>query len=231
MIEAGHMGTMPAAAGKRWHQLLRALIALLALLCATSAAGAALAQEEYQSALRARPDLVSGEQLFATCARCHGAQAQGSADGQIPALAGQHYRVLLRQLIDYRHDMRWDFRMEHYADVPTLSATQDVADVAAYIAGLKRSAAVVSGDGSEVEHGADLYAARCASCHGARAQGSDRNGYPRLATQHYPYLLRQLHDAVEGRRPNFPLSHVRRLAHMDRDDLVGLADYLSRLPP
>jgi cytochrome c553 len=52
---------------------------------------------------------------------------------------------------------------------------------------------------------------------------------PRIAGQHYEYLMRQIDDAVEGRRPNFSASHVRLLARLERDDIVGLADYLSRL--
>jgi hypothetical protein len=38
-----------------------------------------------------------------------------------------------------------------------------------------------------------------------------------------------MHDAVEGRRPNFPRDHVRLLEHFERADFVGLADYLTRL--
>jgi hypothetical protein len=33
---------------------------------------------------------------------------------------------------------------------------------------------------------------------------------------------------VDGRRPNIPQSHVRVLAKLDRDDLVGVADFLAR---
>jgi hypothetical protein len=54
---------------------------------------------------------------------------------------------------------------------------------------------------------------------------------PRLAGQHYGYLLREMHDAVEGRRPNFSLTHIRLLQKLDRDDFVGLADFLSRANP
>jgi cytochrome c553 len=52
---------------------------------------------------------------------------------------------------------------------------------------------------------------------------------PRIAGQHYEYLTRQIYDAVDGRRPNFSTAHVRLLARLERDDIVGLADYLSRL--
>jgi hypothetical protein len=38
-----------------------------------------------------------------------------------------------------------------------------------------------------------------------------------------------MHDAVEGRRPNFSPEHIRLLLHFDRPDFEGVADYLSRL--
>jgi cytochrome c553 len=53
---------------------------------------------------------------------------------------------------------------------------------------------------------------------------------PRVAGQHYEYLMRQIYDAADGRRPNFSPVHVRLLARLERGDIVGLSDYLSRLP-
>jgi cytochrome c553 len=121
--------------------------------------------------------------------------------------------------------------MEHFADTPYVIATQDVADVADYISSLKPTGPAVTGDGEQVGHGAKLYAQHCASCHGRQGEGDKLKAYPRLAGQHYPYLLRQLHDAVEGRRPNFSTSHIRMLAAYNRDDFAGIADFLSRIPP
>jgi cytochrome c553 len=66
--------------------------------------------------------------------------------------------------------------------------------------------------------------------HGQSAQGDAKKLIPQIAGQHYEYLMRQIYDAVDGRRPNFSTSHVRLLARLQRDDTVGLADYLSRMP-
>ena len=201
------------------------------MLLACPLAHGAAPRDEYDSVLAHTPDRLHGETLFGNCARCHGANGAGAKDGSIPAIAGQHFRVLARQLVDYRHDKRWDERMEHFADTPYVVATQDVADVADYISSLKPTGPGVNGDGGEVDHGARVYAQKCAACHGAQGEGDKLKAYPRLAGQHYPYLLRQLHDAVEGRRPNFSSAHIRLLSHLDRDDFVGIADYLSRLAP
>jgi hypothetical protein len=40
-----------------------------------------------------------------------------------------------------------------------------------------------------------------------------------------------MYDAVDGRRPNMAGDHARRLSRLDREDILGVADYLSRLLP
>lgn len=209
----------------------RLLIFTTMLLLSTLSRAASPGRDEYESVLVRTPDRLHGETLFGNCARCHGANGGGAQDGSVPAIAGQHFRVLARQLVDYRHDKRWDARMEHFADTPYVIATQDVADVADYISSLKPRGPGVSGDGEQLERGARVYARHCASCHGRQGEGDKFKAYPRLAGQHYPYLLRQFHDAVEGRRPNFSTAHVQLLARLNRDDYVGMADYLSRIAP
>jgi hypothetical protein len=39
---------------------------------------------------------------------------------------------------------------------------------------------------------------------------------PKIGGQHYEYLRRQIYDAVDGRRPGLPASHVRLLARLDQ---------------
>jgi cytochrome c553 len=71
----------------------------------------------------------------------------------------------------------------------------------------------------------------CESCHGTLGQGDSARVVPKIGGQHFEYLRRQIYDAVDGRRPGFPSSHVRLLARLDHDDIVGVADYLSRIAP
>ncbi len=221
------------------HMALRISFACTLLLCVALAPRALVAgaapnetEAEYRAVTQARPDIEHGRVLFeSTCARCHGLNGAGAADGSIPAIAGQHFHVIARQLVDYRHDERWDVRMEHFADFPYLIMSQDVADVAGYLSQLEHTGARVIGDGDYLEHGKVLYAQRCARCHGGAGQGNDARGYPLLAGQHYPYLVRQIHDALEGRRPNFSRAHVHLLSQFNRDDIDGVSDYLARLPP
>jgi cbb3-type cytochrome c oxidase subunit III len=185
--------------------------------------------DELTAVLNTLPQRSRGEALYATCAACHGADGAGASDGSVPVIAAQHYRVVAQQLVDYRHGRRWDPRMEHFASQHSLLNAQDLADVAAYVSSLPPAHAATTGDGTYRAYGAKVYASRCASCHGRAAQGNDRQRYPRLAGQHYDYLLRQLHDAVEGRRPNYPSYHIQLFERFQKAEIVGLSDYLSHL--
>jgi cytochrome c553 len=207
---------------------LRITSSLLIIAMASIAYGASDAQREFDAVLSSKPDAAHGQQIFVICAPCHGAYGGGTPDGRIPAIAGQHFRVIAAQLVDFRHDQRWDALMEHFSDAHNLGQTSDVADVAAYISRLQPVYTSDVGDGKFVSNGSKLYARSCASCHGTAGNGENRRGYPRLAGQHYGYLLRQMHDAVDGRRPNFNRAHVRLLAGLDRSDFEALADYLAR---
>lgn len=193
--------------------------------------GAALesSRQELSEALHARPDLDHGAMLFRNCAVCHGPSGGGTVDGGVPRIAGQHASVLAKQLVDYRHDRRWDLRMEHFADNHHLVDAQAIADVTNYVHNLSVETPPGVGSGELAEHGAELYSRRCESCHGRAAEGNARALVPRLAGQHYEYLMRQIYDAVDGRRPNFPAVHVRLLARLERADIVGVSDFLSRL--
>ncbi len=209
----------------------RRLAWLAVVLLPLAAQAASPVLQDFAAALRCTPDAVRGSALFARCTACHRADASGSPDGTIPAIAAQHFRVVVRQLVNYRHHKRWDPRMEHVSDDQQMSSVQDIADLAAHISALPPTLAPLSADGEYLAHGAQLYARACASCHGQNGEGLDRGGFPRLAGQHFEYLLRQMHDAIEERRPTFSAAHTRLFEQFDRADFIGLADYLSRLTP
>ena len=209
-------------------------IAVLALLAFAAFSPMARPVEtsrlEYQSALRAVPNLEHGQLIFTTCAMCHGIEGGGNSERGVPRIGGQLMSVIVRQLVDYRHGARWDDRMEAFTDRHMLRDAQEIADVAAYVSQLPVSTKATTGNGDLLEHGSKVFARRCAGCHGQAAGGDSRKAVPKLAGQHYQYLLRQLYDAVDGRRPNFDAAHVRLLKRMDRDDFTSIADHLSRLP-
>lgn len=200
------------------------------LLASGFAMAASSARQELDAALRSVPDPQRGATTFEQCASCHGADGAGQVSGTVPRIAGQHYRVLVRQIVDFRHGKRWDYRMEGVAASHALmSQPQDIADVAFHVSRMSRDGAPGVGDGQFVERGASIYAGRCASCHGARGEGDDRQQVPRLAGQHASYLSRQIYDAVDGRRPPLARSHGKWFKPLVFEDVLGVSDYLARL--
>src|SRR6478735_8128697 len=93
---------------------------------------------EFSEGAMLQPDLKHGAELYDTCAACHGQDGRGTQDGEIPAIAGQHGSVLQKQITDFRHEQRWNERMQNFTDRHHLATAQDVTDVAAYVASLPR---------------------------------------------------------------------------------------------
>ena len=218
-------------------QLVRTFVALGSSALALLTVGVADAAPtpsfgaELQEAEQAMPNPEHGARLFEMCAGCHGAHRPGIAGSWIPEIAGQHPRVLLKQLIDYRHGRRWDTRMELIAGRHVLVSTQDIADVVAYASALAPFAPSRVGPGQWVPQGQEAYAERCAECHGRGGEGSNSRAVPRLTGQSYDYLLRQLHDTLEGRRPGLAPVHRPALRRLGMEQLSGLADFLARMQP
>jgi len=186
---------------------------------------------ELASVLERTGDSRHGKELFDTCAACHASDGAGQKDGTVPAIAAQHYRVVAGALVNFRHEERRDERMEHFSNEHHLSGPQEIADVATYITRLPPTQSLGHGDGRYTQLGAEVYRRECARCHGLSGEGNDRKSYPKLAGQHYEYLLRQLRDAGLNVRPNLSAEHIRLLHSLKDNDLVATCDYLSRLGP
>ena len=212
----------------------------IVLLAVTGAPGFAQSVEpriardrEFTEGAGLEPDLKHGAELYQTCAACHGPDGRGTTDGEIPAIAGQHGSVLLKQLADFRHDQRWNERMQNFTDRHHLPGAQDVTDVAAYVASLPRfpPSGKGIGDGSNLGEGASVYFRMCERCHGPLGQGDLLRTRPRLAGQHYLYLLGQLQETAANQRPGIGRAHVDMLQNVSPAQLRGVADYLSRVSP
>jgi len=189
--------------------------------------------EEFRAAVALEPNRGHGAILFESCAACHQADGRGSADGTVPVIAGQHVSVLVKQLVDFRHDRRWDSRMRGAAKQHELVDAQDLLDVASYASGLPRPGprAGGTGDGARQHEGQVVYYRDCESCHGRLGEGELQTLRPRLAGQHYLYLLRQLYETAEGTRPGMDEAHRERIGALSDAERSAVADYLSRLSP
>ena len=64
----------------------------------------------------------------------------------------------------------------------------------------------------------------CAACHGPDGNSSTGD-FPRLAGQHYDYLLKALRDYKTGKRKNAIMAP--QVANLSQRDFEDLADYYS----
>ena len=206
------------------------LITCLWALIPVLAFGATREQREYTQVMAAKPDLAHGAELFTRCVQCHGADGGGVVSGSVPRIAGQHFSVLARQIVQFRTGQHWDMRMEGVASSHEIfSSPQDIADVANYVSTLEQDGKRGIGYGDHLDLGRAFYVSACASCHGKQGEGDAGKGIPRLAGQHAAYLVRQIYDAVDARRPALTASHRKRLAPLTFDEVLGITDYLSRI--
>ena len=97
--------------------MLRHLTALVLLLAAPLAL--------------AKGDIEAGKAKSQPCQACHGADGNGTGDGQYPRLAGQYASYLTRALHDYKAGMRNNPIMAGFAGP---LSDQDIEDLAEYFA-------------------------------------------------------------------------------------------------
>lgn len=204
------------------------LVGAVAILLPAVALAFAWARHEYSAVIHRKPNLEHGAEIFGRCASCHGDTGRGTGDEKIPRIGGQHFQVLVKELVDYRGWQRYDERMEAVTDSHLLSDSQAIADVAGYVSQLQWPRFRQLFENAKEEPGGMLYAKRCQSCHGAAGQGDPVKLVPRLAGQHYKYLARQMVYASGARRSNITRRHSRLLASLKRDEILDVADFLSR---
>jgi len=163
------------------------------------------------------------------CARCHGLEAQGDASHAIPALAGQRFKYIVRQLANFAGAERDSATMRHVVMQKELQDPQTWVDIAAWLNNAPMVRHAQTGDGMHVALGRGIFHEQCASCHRADAHGDAEGFVPSLRHQHYAYLVAQLQKLADGYRHNVDEDLVRFLRSFDDQDVRATADYLSRL--
>lgn len=185
---------------------------------------------ELQAVLALPGDATRGAEVFKEeCQGCHRSDASGNARKAIPRLSGQHATVVLKQIVDIRSGSRINLPMKAFVDDPALSL-QHFADIAVYLQSLPPAGMQGQGPGTAVTSGQGLYERDCAACHGAQAEGRADLFYPRLVTQHYSYLLREIGLIRDGGRGNSNPAMVQLVKAYTPEQMQDVADYLSRLP-
>jgi cytochrome c553 len=178
------------------------------------------------SAVPEDADLAAGQQVFASCASCHLADAGGRSDGTIPRLAGQNALILERRLSALLDDSVGLPVMTPFARALTPA---EIGQVAAYLSSLPRPARVGLGTGQKITRGAEIYGERCLSCHAASGIGQAELNAPRLCGQHAAYSVRRLNELAEqGIRVSDPAMSLIA-AGLAPQDRRAVSDYLARL--
>jgi cytochrome c553 len=113
---------------------------------------------------------------------------------------------------------------------------EDIADLSAYFASLPTSEN--STPENVVEKGKVLYTAgdaergltACIACHGARGNGTELSGFPKISGQHADYIKAQLTKFRDGSRGNDMNAMMRDIAKkMTDEDIEVLSQYVGGL--
>lgn len=160
-----------------------------------------------QSMAQVAGDAEAGKPLFAVCAACHGAQAEGNLAMNAPKLSGQGDWYLKRQLNNFKHGARGAHDKDVYGKqmapmAATLADDAAVNNVVAYIKTLPDNPAPATLK-DDTTNGRNLYAT-CGACHGSDGRGVQAMNAPRLSGMSDWYLVTQLKNFKQGIRGAHP---------------------------
>ena len=156
------------------------------------------------------------------CAACHGASGN-SINPHVPSIAGQPKLFLENQLILFREELR---RSEQMLPIVRGMKDAEIIQLAEHFSKLPaKGMESGSADRSLVQRGAlRAKELRCGICH--LADFSGQNQIPRLAGQHYDYLVKTLNDYKTGERKN-PIM-APQAANLSKRDMEDLAAFYSK---
>jgi len=162
-----------------------------------------------QSMKQVAGDAVAGQQGFAVCAGCHGAQGEGNPQLNAPKLAGQGDWYLKRQLQYFKTGARGAHEKDTFGKMmapmaATLADEAAIDNVVAYIKTLPdQPASPTVTKQSHAADGSTLYQT-CGVCHGAGGQGVQATNAPRLKGMSDWYMVTQLKNFKNGVRGAHP---------------------------
>ena len=165
-----------------------------------------------------------GFEKAAVCAACHGVDGN-SASAQYPKLAGQTARYIYIQLKDFKEGRRKNPLMSPMA--ASLSK-EDMWAIGAYFESQKQAPSTYKVSGAKVAEGKKIADdALCTMCHLGGFSG--QNEVPRVAGQHYEYIVKQLKDFRARNRTNDAGSMTSVAGTISEQDILDLAHYIASL--
>jgi len=171
------------------------------------------------------PGMALGQELFETCAPCHGETGVGDPDIAAPAIAGLPQWYVEDQLRAFQAG----FRGKHPDDLAglrmrpmavSLTRDGDIPSVAEYVASLTAPvpASTLHGNAGA---GAVAYNAQCVACHGVDGLGIEALRAPPIVQLDDWYLVQELHDFQSGARGADPTDTWGQQMRINALTLIG----------
>jgi cytochrome c oxidase subunit II len=185
--------------------------------------------------------IARGEELFDTCAPCHGPAGAGNQELGAPAIAGLPQWYLENQLNSFKNDWRGanpfdtvGIRMKSM--VLALDLEGDLESVAEFVASMPATEGDDYFPAGDVSAGQATYSTGCIACHGPTGDGNPAIAAPPLAGQSDWYLFGQLRKFKAGWRGAHPDDTPGRtmvlssgVANMDNADMINIVSYIETL--
>ena len=200
---------------------------LIASLLTLSAALAAHAQVQAQPQAQAQAQAQSAGAVpakAAACAACHGPEGK-STQPAVPILAGQTSRYLYLELRDFQEGRRKNDLMTPMVAGMSRDEMRELSD---YFAKQKPPPQTFAADAAKAKLGkAKADETLCVMCHMTGFSG--QNEIPRVAGQHYEYIVKQLTDFKARTRTNDAGNMTSVASTLSAQDIENLAHYLVGL--
>jgi cytochrome c553 len=158
------------------------------------------------------------------CVACHGPGGNATI-AEYPILAGQTWRYIYLQLKDFKEGRRKDPLMSPMA--ADLSR-EEMIELGNYFAAQKQAPTGFKADGAKVAAGKKKSdEVLCPMCHLGGFTG--QNEIPRVAGQHYAYVVKQLKDFKAKNRTNDAGNMTSVAGTLSDEDIENLAHYIANL--
>jgi cytochrome c553 len=174
--------------------------------------------------LNAQADAEAGKAKAQVCVDCHGPMGN-STNPDHPILAGQNARYIYLELKDFKEGRRSD---PHMSPVAAKLSREDMQDLADYFAAQKLVPVPFKLDSASIEAGRKKAAeVLCTMCHLGGFSG--QNEIPRVSSQLYPYIVKQLQDFRSHTRTNDAGNMASVTRNLTDEDIRNLAAYVNNL--
>lgn len=171
----------------------------------------------------------------AACMACHLPDGSGVPGAPFPRLAGLNAAYIVKQLQDFRDDLRSDPSMSPVAKALTPEQSEDVA---AYFASLDTPFremgeadpdVMALGEQLAINGAWDRYVPSCQNCHGPGGHGSGLN-FPAIAGQSPEYIVQQFKYWRDGQRKNDALGLMAAVAErLTSEEISAVATYYAHI--